>query len=341
MGPTSPPNDTEYDAAAGPRTCLITGASSGIGEAVAHRLAARGHRLALGARSSDRVAGIAAALPTPTLAVPGDVTSGADIDAMFGAVENTWGPVEVLVISAGAGLSAPLVDTTDDEWQQMLAINLTAPFRCIRRALPAMAERRWGRIVVVASVVAKRGAPRIAAYTASKHGVLGLVRSAAAEFARSGITVNAVCPGYVDTPMTDATIAAVAQRTGRTLNEARAAIERQQPNHRLVTPAEVAAVVELCVVNGAINGQGINVDGGTHQSRHWTSSIRRNSASRPDFRTQWSPPARDASTWPGRPRWTSTDRSSTAASSSNSTRHCPICWRRSRPPVAGPPISPP
>lgn len=262
----SHPPRTEDDAADVPRTCLITGASSGIGEAVARRLAAHGHRLGLGARSADRVAGLAAILPSPTLAVPGDVTRGADIDAMFGAVEDLWGPVEVLVISAGAGLSAPLAQTSDEQWQQMLDLNLTAPFRCLRRALPAMADRGWGRIVVVASVVAKRGAPWIAAYTASKHGVLGLVRSAAAEFARSGVTVNAVCPGYVDTPMTAATIAAITERTGRPADEARAALERQQPIGRLITPAEVAAAVELCVVNGAINGQGINVDGGTDQS---------------------------------------------------------------------------
>lgn len=266
MRPTSPPPATGHDAAPVPRTCLVTGASSGIGEAVARSLSARGHRVALGARRADRVAGLAAALPSPSLAVPGDVTRAADIDAMFGAVENAWGPVEVLVISAGAGLAAPLAHTSDEQWQQMIDLNLTAPFRCIRRALPAMAERGWGRIVVVASVVAKRGAPLIAAYAASKHGVLGLVRSAAAEYARSGITVNAVCPGYVDTPMTDATIAAISERTGRTAAEARAVLERQQPIRRLIAPAEVAATVELCVANGAITGQGINVDGGADQS---------------------------------------------------------------------------
>jgi NAD(P)-dependent dehydrogenase (short-subunit alcohol dehydrogenase family) len=124
----------------------------------------------------------------------------------------------------------------------------------------------WGRIVVVASVVAKRGEPQVAAYTAAKHGVLGLVRAAAAELARTGVTVNAVCPGYVDTPMTEQTVADVAERTGRTPEEARAVLAHRQPIGRFIEPAEVAEAVRFCVVNGAVTGQGINVDGGTVQS---------------------------------------------------------------------------
>jgi NAD(P)-dependent dehydrogenase (short-subunit alcohol dehydrogenase family) len=121
-------------------------------------------------------------------------------------------------------------------------------------------------VVVVASVVAKRGEAQVAAYTAAKHGVLGLVRAAAAEVARTGVTVNAVCPGYVDTPMTDETVAAIAARSGRSPEEARAALARRQPIGRLVDPAEVAEAVAFCLVNGAVTGQGINVDGGTVQS---------------------------------------------------------------------------
>jgi NAD(P)-dependent dehydrogenase (short-subunit alcohol dehydrogenase family) len=148
----------------------------------------------------------------------------------------------------------------------MLEVNLTAPFRCIRRAVPGMLERGHGRIVVVASVAAKVGEPYVSAYTASKHGILGVVRSAAAELATTGITVNAVCPGYVATPMTDRTVAAIADRTGRTLEEARAVLEGKQPNGRLVSVEEVADTVWLCVTNAALNGQGINVDGGGVQS---------------------------------------------------------------------------
>jgi len=159
-----------------------------------------------------------------------------------------------------------LVRTTDEDWQRMLDLNLTAPFRCLRRALPAMTEARFGRVVVIASVAGKIGSARIAAYTASKHGVLGLVRTAAAEVASSGVTVNAVCPGYVDTPMTDESVANIAAGTGRSTEDARAILEHMQPIGRLVTVEEVAATVMLCVDNAAINGQGINVDGGSVQS---------------------------------------------------------------------------
>ena len=174
--------------------------------------------------------------------------------------------MSVLVANAGAGTAAPLHRTTDEQWAQMLELNLTAPFRCIRRAVPSMVEQAFGRIVVVASVAAKQGEPYISAYTASKHGVLGLVRSAAAELAGKGVTANAVCPGYVDTPMTEQTVAAIAARTGRSRDEARALLAAKQPNGRLVTVDEVAEAIWGCVSNGAINGQGINVDGGGVQS---------------------------------------------------------------------------
>jgi NAD(P)-dependent dehydrogenase (short-subunit alcohol dehydrogenase family) len=249
-----------------PRTCLVTGAGKGIGRAVVEALSGQGHRVALAARGEAELKEVAAGLPGPTLVVPTDVTDPAQVEAMFAAVEREWGPVEVLVANAGAGAAASVVDTTDETWQRMLDLNLTAPFRCLRRALPGMLDAGFGRVVVVASVAAKRGEPMIAAYAASKHGVLGLVRSAAGEVARRGVTVNAVCPGYVDTPMTDSSVEQIASRTGRSLDEAREVLARQQPNHRLVDPAEVASAVLLCVDNAAVNGQGINVDGGAVQS---------------------------------------------------------------------------
>ncbi|MHA6615840.1 SDR family NAD(P)-dependent oxidoreductase [Pseudonocardia sp. DLS-67] len=245
---------------------VVTGAGQGIGLATARRLAEAGFRTVLVGRDRGRLDEAAAQVPGPTLCVGADVTVPEQVEDLFATVERTWGPAEVLVANAGTSLAAPITRTTDDQWQQLIDTNLTAPFRCIRRALPPMLEARHGRIVVIASVVAKRGERQVSAYTASKHGVLGLVRAVADEVARQGVTANAVCPGYVDTPMTDATVAAIADRTGMSPDEARAVLERRQPIHRLVQPDEVAAAVLSCVQNGAINGQGINVDGGAVQS---------------------------------------------------------------------------
>ncbi|HET8959366.1 SDR family NAD(P)-dependent oxidoreductase [Nocardioides sp.] len=249
-----------------PRVALVTGASQGIGAACAAALSAAGYQVALVARSAEALDEVAAGLPGEALVLPTDVLDPAALEAAFSTVESTWGPVEVLVANAGAAVSATLVKTSDEDWQRMLDLNLTAPFRCLRRALPAMTSGGWGRVVVIASVAGKQGSARIAAYAASKHGVLGLVRSAAAEVARTGVTVNAVCPGYVDTPMTDTSVANISAGTGRTPEEAREILAGMQPIGRLVTPSEVASAVMLCVENGAINGQGLNVDGGAVQS---------------------------------------------------------------------------
>jgi NAD(P)-dependent dehydrogenase (short-subunit alcohol dehydrogenase family) len=247
------------------RVAMVTGAGRGIGRAVAHRLSSHGLRVALVARHRDQLDETAAGCAGPALAVPADVTDPDQVEAAYAAVERDWGPVEVLVAAAGAGHSARLDRTTDADWQRMLDLNLTAPFRCIRRAVPAMRAAGWGRVVVVASSAARVGEPYIAAYTASKHGVLGLVRSAAAELARTGVTVNAVCPAYVDTPMTDVTVRSIAARTGRSEDEARQALERKQPIGRLIRPDEVADAVWFCVANEAVTGQAINVDGGAVQ----------------------------------------------------------------------------
>ena len=248
------------------RVCLVTGAGRGIGAAVARRLSQRGHRVALCARSTDQLTKVAETLPGEVLVLPVDLLAEGAVDHLFSSVEDAWGRVEILIANAGAGSSAPIPRITDADWQHMLDINLTTPFRCIRRALPAMTTAGWGRIVVLASVASRWGEPYIAAYTAAKHGVLGLVRAAAAETARTGVTVNAVCPSYVDTPMTDGSVETIVARTGRTPDEARAILAAKQPIGRLITVDEVAGAVEFCITNPAVTGQGINVDGGAVQS---------------------------------------------------------------------------
>jgi NAD(P)-dependent dehydrogenase (short-subunit alcohol dehydrogenase family) len=245
---------------------LVTGAGRGIGQAVAGRLSADGFRVALTARSRDQLDETARLCSGETLVLPADMLDPGTPDRVVAQVEDSWGPVDVLVANAGAGESSPIARMTDEMWQRQIDLNLTAPFRCVRRVVPSMVDRRWGRIVVLASVAAKRGEPYIAAYTAAKHGVLGLVRSAAAELARTGVTVNAVCPAYVDTPMTDGTVETIVSTTGRAPEEARQALERKQPIGRLITPDEVAGAVLFCVANGGVTGQGINVDGGAVQS---------------------------------------------------------------------------
>lgn len=250
------------------RTCLVTGAGRGIGREVAIRLAAAGHRVALTARSAAELADTesACASAAGTLVVPVDLTATGAVDELFARTETALGPVEVLVANAGIASSAPLHRTTDEDWQRILDLNLTAPFRCIRRAVPAMTAAGWGRIVVLGSIASRVGVPYVAAYTASKHGVLGLVRAAAAELVTTGVTVNAVCPAYVDTAMTDGSVASIVAKTGRDAGQVRALLEKQQPIGRLITVAEVAAAVMFCVDNGAVTGQAINVDGGAVQS---------------------------------------------------------------------------
>lgn len=245
---------------------VVTGAGRGIGRTIARRLSATGLRVVLTARTEADLVETAAECQGPTMIHPADVTDPAAVDGLFSEVERTWGPVSVLVASAGAGFSARVENTGDDDWQRMLDINLTAPFRCVRRAVPGMRAQGYGRIVVIASNAARIGEPYVAAYAASKHGVLGLVRSAAAELASSGVTVNAVCPGYVDTPMTDQTVAGIVAASTRTAEQARRALEKKQPIGRLITTDEVASATLFCINNAAMSGQGITLDGGAVQS---------------------------------------------------------------------------
>lgn len=250
-----------------PLRCLVTGASRGIGAAIATHLDDSGHRIALTARGLAGLEEVAGGLSQTSLVLPADSTELQTPAWLRERLIAEWGGIDVLVVNAGEGMAAPLAQTDDSMWESALAVNLTAPFRFLREIVPMMVDQGFGRVVVIASVAGKVGAPYVSAYSAAKHGVIGLVRAVASEVAKSGVTVNAVCPGYVDTPMTHRSIEAIVERTGRTEEEARATLEGQQPIGRLISPEEVAAAVAYCIHDtGALNGQSITIDGGGIQS---------------------------------------------------------------------------
>ena len=221
---------------------------------VAGRSLSQLEELAADLGSRDRVA----------IAAECDVSSPDSIQRLAARASAELGPVDILVNNAGIAGSAPIKSLTLEDWNRIMTVNATGTFLCTQAFLPGMAERGFGRVVNVASITSRMGAPYIAAYTASKHAVLGFTRVAAAEYARHGVTVNAVCPGYVDTEMTEISVSRVAQKTGKSRNEALQEILRTANQKRLITPEEVAyVVVSLCANQaGAINGQAIVVDGG-------------------------------------------------------------------------------
>ena len=252
------------------KIALITGGGRGIGRAVAFAFAREGARIAVAARTEEEVARVAGEIRnehgTEAISLACDVSDHESVRRMFVNVEEQFGRgPDILVNNAGIAESAPLVKTGDELWHRHLAINLTGTFYCTRAALPAMTERRWGRIINIASIAAKIGASYISAYAASKHGVLGLTRSVALEVAAHGITANAICPGYVDTDMTTHSIENITAKTGKTGEEVRDIIKRMSPQKRLIMPEEVAALALLLASEEGrgINGQAINIDGGT------------------------------------------------------------------------------
>lgn len=247
------------------KTALITGGGRGIGREIALTFARQGARIAVAARTAAQVEQVAAEIGTDTVALVCDVADPQSVNRMFEALRERLGDADILVNNAGVAESATLANTTDELWQRHLAINLSGTFYCTRAAVPAMVKKGWGRVINIASIAAKTGAPYITAYSASKHGVLGLTRAIALEVATAGVTVNAICPGYVDTEMVSRGVDQITRKTGRTAEEALDAIRKMSPQNRLATAEEIAAVALLLASDAGrgINGQGINVDGGS------------------------------------------------------------------------------
>ena len=249
------------------KIALVTGGGRGIGEACAVSLAEAGADVVVCSRSSGEINVVAekiSAMGRRAMAMVCDVTDAGQIRRLAEQVDSQFGVVEILVNNAGLGRSHRFVDHPDELWDQMLAVNLTSVYHVTRAFVPKMIEVRRGRVINIASVMSKIGGKYTAAYTAAKHGVLGLTRALAIELVGYNITVNAVCPGYVNTPMTDDNVARIVARTGRSETEAREALERLSPQNRLVEPVEVAAMVVMLAGELAqgVNGQAINIDGG-------------------------------------------------------------------------------
>ena len=236
---------------------LITGGGSGAGENLALGFAAVGAEVVITGRRLAPLQAVAARSPA-IRAVQADVTDEASVAAMFRAA----GACDIVIANAGQADSATMARTTLGQWSAMLAVNLTGVFLTLRDGLNQM--QGWGRLISVASTAGLKGYAKVAPYAAAKHGVIGLTRSLALEIARRPVTVNAICPGFLDTPMTDHSIQVIAEKTGKTLDQAKAALEGINPQGRLIRPDEVtAAALWLCRPGSdGINGQAITIAGG-------------------------------------------------------------------------------
>lgn len=245
----------------------VTGAGSGIGAASATALARVGARVTLLGRRGERLDAQVRAISEQGGSAAAqilDVTDAAAVPAAFEAAAKRFGTVDILVNNAGDAESAPFGKTSLELFERMLHVNLTGAFVCTQAVLPAMLRTKRGRIVNIASTAGIKGYPYVAAYCAAKHGLVGLTRSLALETARTGVTVNAVCPGYTETELVDQAVARIADKTGRSADAARAELAATSPMGRLMTPEEVAAtVLYLCLPSStAITGQAIVVAGG-------------------------------------------------------------------------------
>jgi len=244
------------------KTALVTGGGRGIGRAIAIRLAADGARVVVTGRTTAEIEDAARA--TGGVAMACDMADRTDIAALLTRLDAEVGRIDVLVANAGFAESAPYHATSDEAWDRMMAVNATAPFLLTRALVPPMAKARWGRVVVVASNAGRVGYAYTSGYCASKHAAVGLVRALAVETARSGVTVNAVCPGWVATRMVDETVRRIAVKTGRTPEQAMDDLRGMSPQKRLIEPEEVAHLVGLLCTEGSrgIHGQAIPLDGG-------------------------------------------------------------------------------
>ncbi len=231
---------------------LVTGAGRGIGKAIVSQLKSDPlkHKIAVTARTESELKEVVSGALGETLVIAADATSTKVPDEVIAKMVAAWGGVDVIILNAGEADVQKIEDTTDAIWEKTLAINTTAPFRFIRAVTPVMKSQNYGRVIVIASIAGLMGEAFVTAYSASKHAVVGVVRASAVELSKYGITVNALCPGYVDTPMLDKGLDVTAARTGKTRDELRAALATKQPGGRLLTANEVATAAIAFIDNG-------------------------------------------------------------------------------------------
>ena len=237
---------------------LVTGGGSGTGAAIAQRFASAGHEVVICGRRAHALASVADANPL-IRAVPADVTDEGSVEDLF----RQAGPCGVVIANAGAASSSPIGKTTLSEWNQMLAVNLTGVFLTLRAGLEQLPDGR-GRLIAVASTAGLKGYRYVAPYVAAKHGVVGLVRALAVELGARDVTVNAICPGFIDSEMTQRSIDVITERTGRSADEARAALTSANPQGRLIEPGEVADLAYYLASDNArsVTGQALSLSGG-------------------------------------------------------------------------------
>ena len=253
------------------KRAVVTGAGRGIGRSIALALADAGADVAVSARTANDIEALVAeirATGRQGVGVTCDVTVPEQVQQMMTVVTEGLGGIDILVNNAGNAGSHKFLNHPDELWQRMLAVNLTSIYYVTKAFVPMLIDQRSGRIINIASIASRVGGQYIAAYTAAKHGVLGLTRALAVELLPYNITVNAICPGYVNTPMTDASISNIKARTGMTEAQAREALEKTSPQRRLIEADEVAAVAVFLAQESSrgITGQAINIDGGSVMS---------------------------------------------------------------------------
>lgn len=246
-----------------PRHALVTGGGSGVGRAIALALANAGIDVTICGRRAEALEAVAQDHER-IHAVTADVTDEQSMLALYETAQAARGPFEIVVANAGSAESAPAHKVKFADWQKTLDVNLTGAFLTVQPALAGMAARKAGRVIFIASTAGLKGYGYVAPYVAAKHGVVGLMRALAAETAKTGVTVNAICPGYVETDMLEQSVQNIVSKTGRSVEDARAALAATNPQNRFVQPEEVAdALLWLCGDSArSITGQAISISGG-------------------------------------------------------------------------------